>query len=344
MNDHPPDLESPFGGDLWVVLGRYVSAESLPAEADRIRRWLAEEPRREGLLGSLDRASRSLAAVPPADLNTEGQWRRLEGRLDQADVADLAVARRRGQHIVALQAAAMALLAIGATVIWYRLRTGASEPTVVVTALDYRTRVGQADSLDLPDGTRVVLGPASHLVVAPNYGTPGRDVRLEGEALFDVRHDADRPFRVRAAVAVIEDLGTRFAVRDDGGEVHVVVQAGSVSLRDSASAQAVVLGAGDRGALVRGGVATVERAAATADDLAWTRGQLVFNGAPMSAVTADLKRWYGIELIIADPGLAAKHLTAAFAGEPAEQVLNMIGLALGASVERRGDTALVRAK
>jgi transmembrane sensor len=86
----------------------------------------------------------------------------------------------------------------------------------------------------------------------------------------------------------------------------------------------------------------VRRGAATDDDVSWLRGRLVYRDAPLAHVRADLRRWYGLELVLADSALAARHLTASFAGEPPDEVLRVIGLALGAAIERRGDTAVVR--
>jgi transmembrane sensor len=48
-------------------------------------------------------------------------------------------------------------------------------------------------------------------------------------------------------------------------------------------------------------------------------------------------------LRIADPSLAGRHLTTTFAGDPPQRVLQIIALALGARVERHGDTAVLRA-
>ena len=72
------------------------------------------------------------------------------------------------------------------------------------------------------------------------------------------------------------------------------------------------------------------------------RGRLVYHDAPIAEVRADLRRWYGLELRLTDSALDARHLTATFEGESADAVLRVIGLALGADVERRGDTAVVR--
>ena len=135
----------------------------------------------------------------------------------------------------------------------------------------------------------LLLGPDSRLTLGAGYGSGKRETQLSGEAFFQVQHDAAHPFSVRAGSAVVEDLGTAFTVREDGRDVHVVVESGSVLLRDTTTARSVELKAGDRGALERG-AATVERASATPDDLAWTHGRLVFNGAAMPLVVADLKR------------------------------------------------------
>ncbi len=342
MTSELSPLDSPFGEDVWDVVARYLSNESGPEESEAVRRWLAGDPRRGQLLATLDQSLRGLAFHPPADLDVEAAWARVCGRLHEAQVRPLV---RKRWLVMGLRAAAVVAIVFGATVLWRRTE-------VHFRGRLYATAVGQTDSLRLPDGSRVLLGPASRLTLGADYQSAGREVQLVGEALFDVVHDAARPFTVRVGPAVIQDRGTTFAVRDDGGEVHVVVTSGSVLLHRAPSRQpgtpgsgeGVVLKAGDRGTVGPFGEAVAERAAATLDDLAWTRGRLVFNNAPLSLVAADLRRWYGIELRIAEPPLAGRHLTASFAGESAPQVLSIIGLALGARIERRGDTAVVRAQ
>jgi transmembrane sensor len=104
----------------------------------------------------------------------------------------------------------------------------------------------------------------------------------------------------------------------------------------------MVLKAGDRGTVDATGKVMANRASRNDDDLAWLNGRLVFREAPISEVASQLQRWYGIDLRIADPSLAGRHLTATFSGEPASRVLEVISLALGADIERHGDTAVVR--
>jgi transmembrane sensor len=100
---------------------------------------------------------------------------------------------------------------------------------------------------------------------------------------------------------------------------------------------------GDIGVVLPGGRVETRRGAATPDDLAWTRGRLVFRNATMPELRADLRRWYGVELRVTDSALVHRHFSGTFAGEPAQQVIDAIALAFGARVERRGDTTYLRA-
>jgi len=347
MTGEPESLESPFGEEIWEVLARYLSKESPPEEAAAVRRWLAEDPRRHQLVSALERSLQSLRLQAPADLDVEAAWRRVSARLQQPEVRAI---QRKQWLVMGLRVAAAVAIVLGATVLWRRTQVDSVGPISAAAPRTYVTPVGETDSVRLPDGSRVVLGPASRLTLSADYGRTRRDARLVGQALFDVVHDPVRPFAVRAGRALIQDLGTIFAVRDDGGLVQVVVTSGSVTLRDTLRegaetlGQGLVLRAGDRGTLGPQGEALVEPAAATADDLAWTTGRLVFNQAPLPSVAAELRRWYGVEVRIPDPNLAGRHLTASFAGEPVAEVLRIIGLALGAEIERRGDTAVVRSR
>jgi len=97
----------------------------------------------------------------------------------------------------------------------------------------------------------------------------------------------------------------------------------------------------DRATVDMRGTVVVERSAVSDDDLAWIQGRLVFRDAPLILVGAELYRWYGVRLRVADSSLANLHLTASFSGEPVDRVLNVIALSLGARIERQGNVAIL---
>jgi len=181
------------------------------------------------------------------------------------------------------------------------------------------------------------------LTVAADYGTTTRAVELRGDGYFDVQHDAAKPFSVRVAHAVVEDIGTTFSIESDAGDTTTVaVMSGSVRLRssDSAANSGAVLSAGDRGSLSADGQVRAYPHT-VADDAAWTTGRLVFHEASLARVAGEIRRWYGVTLNVSDSSLASRHVTATFSGESVDQVLKIIGLDIGARIERRGDSATV---
>jgi transmembrane sensor len=252
----------------------------------------------------------------------------------------------RGAGIRRWQSAAVlgGMLAAGVAAVMVMRSHRAAPVMVPMVSHTYATGVGQRDSVRLADGSRVVLGPQSRLVVPGDFGAASRAVDLTGDAYFDVHHDSTKPFSVRASGALIEDIGTTFAIESDAGDgMRVSVVTGSVRLRADASAatSGVVLAAGDRGSLDASGTAHVERDAVRDDDVAWTAGRLVFNDTPLAQVIPEIQRWYGVTLRVPDSALLRRTVHTSFSGESADKALEILGLTLGAHIERHGDTATV---
>jgi transmembrane sensor len=85
----------------------------------------------------------------------------------------------------------------------------------IITTNDFNTLVvgdGQRSTIHLPDGTKVWLNSGSKLIYPTSFAKNSREVYLEGEAYFDVTHNKERPFYVRAKNMNIKVLGTEFYV------------------------------------------------------------------------------------------------------------------------------------
>lgn len=348
MSDTPVQFGTSDGSADWEAIGRYLAGESPDAEADAVRRWLAEQPADAELVTALDRSLDRLSLTSAAEVDVEGALRAVQARRDGEGVRSIAsapskVVRQTKPSVwqrPAMRAAAamIAIAAVGGA--FWRVQQTAADHSAGRT---YATGIGQRDSVDLPDGSRVVLGPKSRLVVASGYGDPNREVELTGEGYFEVKHDDAHTFTVRAGTATIRDVGTAFTVRtDDADRVRVAVSEGAVLLDGATAGRGVVLHQGDVGVVQGTSHAQAARGRATSEDVAWTSGRLVFREAPISEVAAELRRWYGVELRVTDSTLATQHLTTSFAGDSLDNVLKVIGLALGATIERHGDTAVVR--
>jgi transmembrane sensor len=336
-------MNAPATPPDWDAIARYLSGESSVEEAKVVHGWLEANPVDRALLDRLDLSANVDPALAPADVDVEAALARVHQRMREPERPRLSVVRgtgasrsNRGPFIIGALAAAAATFAV----ITVRMRSTV-EPAATVST--YETGVGKTGSVTLADGSRITLGPQSRLSV-PSTFSKTRIVDLTGDAYFDVKHDASRPFAVRTASARIEDIGTSFTVESDEGEMtSVSVVTGTVRLRQEKSAanSGVVLNAGDRGRLDPNGNTSVERQAVREEDTAWVSGRLAFRDAPLSRVAAEIERWYGVKVRISDSALAAQHVTTSFEGESADQALKILGLTVGAKIERHGDSAIV---
>lgn len=93
-----------------------------------------------------------------------------------------------------------------------------SDEENIITTNDFNTLVvgdGQRSVIVLPDSTKVWLNSGAKLIFPVVFSKSTREVYLEGEAYFDVSHNKEKPFIVRAKDMNIKVLGTEFYVRAD---------------------------------------------------------------------------------------------------------------------------------
>jgi transmembrane sensor len=352
MSDEVSRPIDPKKAPDWEVLGRFLDGEIPDDERARIAQWMDSHPVDKELFEQL---SVHAQLEPTADVDVEAALGKVHARINQAPVSAAAERTRlrlergggTGNGPSRTVIIGVALAAAAAIIAVVTLKPGSSPKTPAAAAKVYATGTGKRDSIRLADGSRVVLGPESRLTVPGDYGTAARAVSLEGDAYFDVTHDAKKPFSVKTGTALVEDVGTTFTVESDPGETTTVsVMSGMVRLRaaaDSASG-GTVLNAGDRGVLSATGQVRAQKQAVVADDSAWTTGKLVFRDAQLSRIAGELRRWYGIRLGIADSSLKARTVNAQFENtQPIDDVLRILSMTLGASFERQGDTATIHA-
>jgi transmembrane sensor len=330
--------------DDWERIARYLTGEAGSGEAEATERWVEADPHRVEIVQLLESVLANVAREDSSEIDMDGALKNVKSRFDDSKVIQFAPRISKAgtdrSFVAQLRIAAAAIVIVGGTMLWQSVRGSRGD----AAGQTFASSVGERRQLVLKDGTKVLLGPTSRLVVFFGYQDGNRLVSLDGVAYFSVVHDAAHPFTVKAGRFRIQDVGTAFAVEsDDSAGTRVVVDSGSVALgpADHDPDGSEVLNARDRATVDMKGTVVVERAAVSDDDLAWIQGRLVFRDAPLILVGAELYRWYGVRLRVADSSLANLHLTASFSGEPVDRVLNVIALSLGARIERQGNVAIL---
>lgn len=202
-----------------------------------------------------------------------------------------------------------------------RNRTVADKPVISSIYAPMGARV----SFSLPDGTTGMLNSGSHL----SYSMPfseNRQVRLEGEAWFEVFRDEDHPFQISSGNSTVKVLGTSFNLSAYPAEnyVEVVLQEGKVEFTDNKDLNNVTVLPSER--LVFKDGKTSKSVVDPAKYNAWTEGKLVFRGDPMAEVARRIERWYNVKVTLADRELEKYSFRATFEDDNLEDVIRFLCL------------------
>ncbi len=328
----------------WI--GRHDGGLDAAEQAD-FERWLLADARHAAAFARLERCSLALdrlAAVPGArapvpERAAPAWWRR-----------------------PALAEAAAAVLA---TAVFVGAPFGGSRPFEQSAA----TAVGEARTLRLPDGSRIVLNTDSAVRVA--YGADRRAIELtRGEAHFEVAKDARRPFTVRVGGVAVRAVGTAFNVRRQADSVEVLVTEGRVDVRETHEGRSLIAAPAERPApagdadavpvLTAGqrmrvtGIATADgvRPVSAAPEvmpapeverrLAWRERRLEFGPTPLAELLAEFNRYSARRLVIVDPAIERTSVGGAFRTGDAETLVQLLETNFDIAAERHGDEIRLR--
>lgn len=298
-------------------LARLESTGRTEATEAGLRAWLdADASHRTAFEKAMD----LWAILPGAAAVREGQATGNPQPLAQAGWSG-----RRATRPLALVASLMlAILVAG----WWALH----QPT------GYSTAVGEQKVATLEDGTRIALNTDTQLRV--RYEEKRRSIVLDdGEAMFEVARNPARPFVVTAGDKIVTAIGTSFIVRKTGGAVTVTLISGKVRVdtRPAAgvdvAARSAILAPGERFSGTADAAAMVMPVSSEAAT-AWRRGQVMFNDTPLSAAVAELNRYGGPQIDVADPRLGALTVSGVFATNDTAEFADAVAALHGLAVDR----------
>ena len=164
------------------------------------------------------------------------------------------------------------------------------------------TSRGMDFGLTLPDGTEVWLNAESRITFPNEFSSRQREIEIDGEAFFDVRKDADRPFIVHTKYFTTKVLGTSFDVKAYREETaHVVLVSGKVEVTAGEGGSKTIMpgemvSIGDGGQLQKESVDTYSY-------IQWKEGFFYFDRTPLGDIMRELGRWYNINIVFEKPSL-----------------------------------------
>jgi len=205
-------------------------------------------------------------------------------------------------------------------------------------ALMQYAAANQVTEVTLSDGTRVTLNAGAVLTCPSKFDGPLRQVKLQGEAWFEVSHNAARPFVVAAENVRIKVVGTTFSVNTHtlNNTSEIILATGRVQVYFDGKPEAMaILAPGDK-AETGTGDGIIRSANNDPNFLAWKTRRLVFNNTPLSEAVALLARVYHTDIRIAAGGPGDCRITTIFDKQSLESVLNVLKATLDLQIRNTG--------
>lgn len=318
MNAMPPTADARQQAETWYA--RLMAPDCSRREREAFERWRSQPGHAEAYAAT-ERLLAGVDTLARGDPRMEALMRRAR----RPRVTPTRQPRRWGAWAVA--ASMVVAVALG-------LHFGPAllpepEPVQYVAT-------GEGRTVMLEDGSRVQLDVASRFTAS--LGRKQRSLELlEGRALFDVTHDAARPFVVRVGDGSITALGTRFQVQREGGRITVTLAEGAVAVvRQDARAgglQQTRLQPDEQLSWSGGNIDWTLRTADTEAALGWTRGRLIFRGTPLADVVTEVNRYSARKLALSDPSLAGLPVHGNFVAGDAGTVATALGAVLPVRIE-----------
>lgn len=330
-----PDMSQaePRNARLDIALDWLLRVREAPGDThlqDQLRDWQQADPQNAEALSKAERVWRLTGQM---QASTAHLWPTVPPQPQGQLTPGAAPARPRRRRTFAWAASA-ALAACIAVVIAPRLSTHLEA--------DYLTAQGERRTVQLPDGSSVVLDAGTSIAV--QFTLTDRQIRLlSGQAFFEVKPDRDKPFIVHAKALDVTVTGTAFNVDLQDKRIEVAVQHGSVKVAEP-DAQRLLnpgLTAGQRltferdDAQVRLDVLPAGRIAS------WRNGQLIAENARLGDVVEQLRRYLPGTVWLKDQALADKRITGVYDTRDPEAALRAMAQPHGAQLSHYSPWVLV---
>lgn len=147
-------------------------------------------------------------------------------------------------------------------------------------------------NLTLSDGTKVWVNASSELVFPSRFAKDKRQIKLKGEAYFQVARDVERPFLVETDGGNVKVLGTHFNVSAYNDKPITTLEEGKVLVYKDGLEE--ILSPGMKAEIV--GSRIDVRKADLQKELAWKNNSFYFKGDNIVSIAKQLQNWYDLEI------------------------------------------------
>ncbi len=201
------------------------------------------------------------------------------------------------QGNLALQAGVIITKLADGKIIYSVIATDESTDPAGIMENTISTPNGGKYEIILPDGTKVILNSASSLTFPTAFIGSEREVKLDGEAYFEVAKDKGKRFIVNSGIQSVEVLGTHFNINAYADEQSIKTTLVEGSVKVSAGQYSTLLVPGQQSVTGRDGTRNISKSYVDVEkEIAWKNGILSFEQDDVKSVMRKISKWYDVAI------------------------------------------------
>ena len=237
------------------------------------------------------------------------------------------------------------------------VKSAGETPVAQNQPVQYKTSLGEQRSITLEDGSIIYLNTLTAVDI--NYTGKYRNIVLhQGEAIFKVAHNLQKPFRVWVNDTMFQALGTEFNVRSEPGSVALTVLTGEVALAREAKKEQLIpfrstgikltdftapdltkdrpllVTVGQKAVLQDNGNIHTEASVDVARETSWKSREMIFRNDRLDNVVREFNRYNALQVTIASADLSGMSVTGVFETNDPMSLLNFLESSGKARIEK----------
>lgn len=323
----------------YELIAAYLANETTPNESLMLENWIKESDANRKLFDEYVSTWNAIDAVNvQSKINVDEEWKLFEAKIStntEAKIVDLNPANKTTyKSFMKVAAILIVAVCIGSFIFYLN-----KPPRTVQLAT-----VKEQKTMQLADGSEITLNNNTVLDYPKSFKGNKRNVRLKGEAFFNVSHDKDKPFIIQTNKIVVEVVGTSFNVKayDNSDSVEVSVKTGKVKVSSvDDNTKLVYLMPGEKGLYLKSTKSLTKLPIANNNDIAWKTRKLVFKNQLLSEVIKTLNETYYSKIVLKDNTLTNCRLTVSFDNQSLGAVLKVIEATLDVNVVKKESNLLI---
>jgi transmembrane sensor len=315
----------------WYLTGKYLSKKLTEDEQEELESWIKASTANKQQFESHIKLWESFSAESKdLDFDSKNSWLELQSLIERNNKR---ITRKTRTLSIWRSVAAAAFLIILITV-----------GTVLFVNRDKSVVLSTATNKQLfflPDSTKVWLNKNSQLSYNSDYNEKYRELKLIGEAYFEVQHNPEKPLIIESNQTLTRVIGTKFNVScyESDSTVIVSVRQGKVQFGGKKSgSEPLILTENATGTFNKKSEILKLTHCENINDIAWQSNKLVFVNSPFPYLISQLEKYYNITIDFRKVETADHPFTGTFNNQKLEDVIKILESTLNLSFTRVNDS------